>query len=146
MKFKIIDSMNPSGMIEKRNIALFLHEHLEEYGDSVEDITKCLDYALQETSVDGGFIVLGMEDEEILGAVVFNRTGMDGYIPANILVYIAVHKDHRGSGIGRKLMEKSLELAKGDVKLHVEPENPARFLYEKMGFTNKYLEYRLKRD
>ncbi|MDZ7743944.1 MAG: GNAT family N-acetyltransferase [Bacteroidota bacterium] len=146
MKFEIINSMNPAGMIEKRKIAVFLNKHLDEYGDSVEDITKCLDYALQETSVDGGFIILGMEDDEILGAVVFNRTGMDGYIPPNILVYIAVHKDHRGSGIGRKLMEKSLELAKGDVKLHVEPENPARFLYEKMGFTNKYLEYRLKHE
>ncbi|MCF8230191.1 MAG: GNAT family N-acetyltransferase [Bacteroidales bacterium] len=146
MKFKIIDSMNPAGMIEKRNIAAFLHEHLDEYGDTVEDIIKCLDYALQETSVDGGFIVLGMEDEQIVGAVVFNRTGMDGYIPPNVLVYIAVHREYRGKGYGKMLMEKSLELAKGDVKLHVEPENPARFLYEKLGFTNKYLEYRLKRD
>ncbi len=33
----------------------------------------------------------------------------------------------------------------GDIALHVEPDNPARFLYEKYGFTNKYLEMRYKR-
>ncbi|HAB28956.1 MAG TPA: GNAT family N-acetyltransferase, partial [Xanthomarina gelatinilytica] len=34
----------------------------------------------------------------------------------------------------------------GDVALHVEPNNPAIKLYESLGFTNKYLEMRLKKD
>jgi [ribosomal protein S18]-alanine N-acetyltransferase len=69
---------------------------------------------------------------------------MNGYIPDNILVYIATHKDYRGKGIGKALMQKVLELAEGDVALHVEPENPAKFLYEKYGFSSKYLEMRWK--
>jgi len=145
MKFRLIDSMNPIGMVEKKKIARFLHTHLDEYRDTEEDIMKALDYALQETSVDGGFILLGLENDEIVGAVVFNKTGMKGYIPENILVYIAVHKEYRGKGYGRKLMEEALKHSTGSVKLHVEHDNPARFLYEKVGFTNKYLEYRLNR-
>ena len=70
---------------------------------------------------------------------------MDGYIPENILVYIATHKEYRGKGIGKKLMEETLNFAKGDIALHVEANNPARRLYEKYGFTNPYLEMRLKR-
>jgi len=77
------------------------------------------------------------------GVVVVNRTGMEDYIPENILVYIAVDAALRGQGVGKQLMKKAIELAKGNVALHVEPNNPARFLYEKIVFTNKYLEYRL---
>ena len=65
--------------------------------------------------------------------------------PENILVYIAVHSDQRGKGVGKELMKKAINTAKGDIALHVEPENPAKFLYEKLGFTNKYLEMRLKK-
>ncbi len=39
-------------------------------------------------------------------------------------------------------MLKAIEIADGNIALHVEPNNPARFLYEKIGFTSKYLEMR----
>lgn len=144
MKFKILDPLNSVGLVEKEKVVNFLHTHLDEFGDEKEDIMKCLNYALRETSIDGGFILLGYEGDELVGAVVINKTGMSGYIPENILVYIAVHRDYRGKGFGKLLMNKTLELTEGDVKLHVEHENPARFLYEKVGFSNKYLEYRFK--
>jgi GNAT superfamily N-acetyltransferase len=79
----------------------------------------------------------------MVGAVVVNETGMDGYIPENILVYIATHRQQRGKGLGRKLMNAAIDAAKGNIALHVEPENPAGFLYEKLGFTSKYKEMRL---
>ncbi|MFT5981308.1 MAG: ribosomal-protein-alanine N-acetyltransferase [Flavobacteriales bacterium] len=74
-----------------------------------------------------------------------NQTGMGGYIPENILVYIATHKDHRGTGLGKKLMSKAIEISEGDIALHVEANNPAQHLYSKLGFTNPYLEMRLKK-
>ncbi|MDX5426634.1 MAG: GNAT family N-acetyltransferase, partial [Bacteroidota bacterium] len=33
----------------------------------------------------------------------------------------------------------------GNVALHVEPDNPAKYLYENIGFTNKYLEMRYQK-
>lgn len=123
------------------NIASFLEVHLDQYGDKKSDILKCINYVYNR----GGFIVVGTEHEQIVGAVVVNETGMDGYIPENILVYIAVHENQRGKGMGSKLMQFALDKAKGSVALHVEPDNPAKKLYEKLGFTNKYLEMRLQR-
>ena len=123
----------------------FLHTHLEQYGDKMEDIAKAMRYSLGEGGKPGGFVLTSTEGDDITGAVVVNKTGMNGYIPDNILVYIATHNQHRGKGIGKKLMQKAIEIAEGDVALHVEPENPAKFLYEKLGFTNKYLEMRLKK-
>jgi ribosomal protein S18 acetylase RimI-like enzyme len=40
-------------------------------------------------------------------------------------------------------MKKAIESAKGNIALHVEPDNPAAHLYRKLGFTSKYLEMRL---
>ena len=94
----------------------------------------------------GGFILTAMEEDEIVGAVVMNKTGMVEYIPENILVYIAVNKEMRGKGIGTQLMKEAIKMAKGDIALHVEPDNPARLLYERMDFTSKYLEMRFIRD
>ncbi|UKN01395.1 GNAT family N-acetyltransferase [Paracrocinitomix mangrovi] len=128
-----------------QKIADFLFEHLDQYGDQHEDIMRCLDYAVNDQSEGKGFVMVGHEGEDIVACTVINETGMSGYIPENILVYIAVHKKHRGKGLGKQLMEHAIKLCKGDVALHVEKENPARFLYEKLGFTNPYLEMRLKR-
>ena len=89
----------------------------------------------------------GLQEKEndISGVVVVNQTGMKDYIPENILVYIATHKNFRGKGIGKGLMQKTIDVAEGNIALHVEPENPARFLYEKVGFSSKYIEMRYKK-
>lgn len=143
MEIQIYDSYLPMATLEKKKIVDFLYQHLDEFGDPKEAIEKCINYAIGETSTVGGFVLVGTVDDKIAGAVIINRTGMEEYIPENILVYIAVDAALRGKGIGKQLMKKAIELSKGNVALHVEPNNPARFLYEKVGFTNKYLEYRL---
>lgn len=131
---------------EKTKIIDFLYTHLEEFRDSKEDINRAIDYALGEKSSFGGFILTSLHNNEVSGVVVVNRTGMKGYIPENILVFIATHKNLRGKGIGKALMKMSIEYAEGDLALHVEHDNPARFLYEKLGFTNKYLEMRYQKS
>lgn len=129
----------------KKEVADFLFNHLDQFGDEHDAIMRCINFALDEETKFGGFILVSEEADKITGAVIINKTGMAGYIPENILVYIAVHKDYRGKGLGKDLMLKTFDKAEGSIKLHVEPENPARFLYEKLGFTSKYLEMRLNR-
>jgi len=143
---KYFNVTNLPNQKQKKQVALFLVKHLEQYGDPVEDIQKAISFALKDTVSFGGFVLVSYLDDQITGAVVVNRTGMEGYIPENILVYIATHSEYRGQGIGKMLMLKAIELAKGDIALHVEPDNPARILYEKLGFKSKYLEMRLKKD
>lgn len=126
----------------KKEIADFLYEHLDQFGDEHRYIMKSINFALDDKEKFGGFILVSRDRGNISGAVVINKTGMAGYIPENILVYIAVDKKYRGHGLGKELMQKTFDKAEGDIKLHVEPENPARYLYEKLGFTSKYLEMR----
>ena len=144
MKTEFYNESAPPGKQQKEEIIDFLYKHLEEFGDPREDIEKAVDYALKESDSFGGFLLVAKEEETISGAVVLNRTGMEGYIPENILVYIATHKKRRGKGIGKHLMKETIKRTNGDVALHVEPDNPARFLYEKVGFRSKYKEMRFK--
>lgn len=71
---------------------IFYYEYLEQYGDTREEIHKSIDYALKRNGGQGGGqIFVAKQEENILGDVIVNQTGMRGYIPENILVYIATH-------------------------------------------------------
>ena len=143
MNYQVLTSIDHASYLVKKQIADFLHIHLEEYADKKTMIMKCLDYALSYFPHQGGFVVLAKDQDEIVGAVVVTQTGMEEYIPANAMVYLAVHKDYRQKGIATNLMKKAIRLAKGGISLRVAPDNPAFRLFEKLGFTHKYLEMRL---
>jgi ribosomal protein S18 acetylase RimI-like enzyme len=143
--YTIIENDTTDVPFSRDEIASFLHRHLDEYGDTKPAILKCIGYAYGDKPGTGGFILIAHEDEEILGVVIINNTNMEEYIPEHILVYIAVHEKTRGQGVGKKLMKKVIKHTDGDIALHVEPDNPARFLYQKVGFTSKYQEMRLKK-
>ncbi|MBS2097920.1 GNAT family N-acetyltransferase [Carboxylicivirga linearis] len=139
---KVFDAKNKPSLEEKNRIIDFLFTHLDEYGDPKSDIEKSIQYALKETESFGGFVLCAEKNNTLIGAVVVNQTGMKDYIPENILVYIAIHNKERGNGYGKELLEEALKIAEGNVALHVEPDNPARFLYQKVGFSSKYVEMR----
>jgi GNAT superfamily N-acetyltransferase len=144
MQIEIYDAFNRLSTLQIDELVDFLHTHLEEYGDPKSAIRKAIEYSAKDRPGHGGFVILAIENGSIIGAVVINKTGMEEYIPENILVYIAIDKDHRGKGLGKKLMKSCIENAQGGIALHVERDNPAIHLYEKMGFTSPYLEMRYK--
>jgi len=145
---RIFKAHKPSdfpGWINRKSLATFLHEHLKPYEDMVEDIMRGLDYAFSDEPGKGGFVLLAQIDDRLAGALVMLHTGMKGYIPENLLLFVAVDSKTRSRGIGRRLIEKAIADCEGDVCLHVEYENPAKELYERIGFNSKYAEMRYSR-
>lgn len=130
----------------RHEVANFLFEHLQKFGDPKDDIMLSLNYIDDKETGKGGYLLVAMDDDVMVGAVVVNKTGMQRYIPENILVYIATHNQYRGRGIGKKLMQETIKVCDGAIALHCEPDNPAKYLYEKLGFTSKYLEMRLPNE
>jgi ribosomal protein S18 acetylase RimI-like enzyme len=124
----------------------FLFVHLDRFGDTKKAIAACLDYAMSDAEGKGGFILMALQNDKIAGAVVMIETGMKWYIPEYFLVYIAVHKDNRNQGLGGKLMGMVMDQAAGDIALHVEYDNPAKRLYERVGFQSKYAEMRYQKE
>jgi len=120
----------------------FLYKHLDRFGDPWEEINKCLEYALSDEKSEGGFALAAFYQGKLVGGLIMNRTGMGNYIPDWVLVYVAVDASYRGKGFGREIIEESFKHCDGDIKLHVEYDNPAKRLYERIGFTSKYAEMR----
>jgi len=147
MNIEFINHLNyKSQEFNQTEVVDFLHTHLDDFRDAPAAISKSMDYALSTESGKGGFILVAREEQKIIGALVMNSTGMHEFIPPNILVYIAVDAKIRGKGVGRQLINKALESCKGSIALHVEYDNPAIHLYEKLGFSTKYAEMRLNRE
>ncbi len=142
LEYEIIKNAKDLSKTKRIECIDFLHTHLERFGDSKKDIDKCFDYALNDNEGMGGYILNAFHKNKLAGILVINKTGMSGYIPENILVYIAVDSIHRGKGFGRSIIEKAIELTEGNIKLHVEFDNPAKRLYERIGFECKYAEMR----
>lgn len=119
----------------------FLFHSLEQYRDPEQDIRACLDYIMDKNR--GGFVFVAEDEKNNLKGVVFlANTGMKLFVPEYLLVYIATDKNERGKGIGKNLMLHATSVAQAPIALHVEHDNPAKKLYEKLGFTNKYTEMR----
>ncbi len=127
------------------DLTVFLHDSLKPYEDTVADIRRGIDNAFREFDGRAGFVLIAETDRRPVGALVMLRTGMKGYIPENLLLFVAVAPSMRGHAIGRKLIQKAIELTDGNIKLHVEYDNPAKRLYERLGFESKYAEMRYTR-
>lgn len=123
-------------------LAEFLYESLKPYEDPLPQVRQGIIDALAPRYGENGFVLIAETDHKVQGALIMLRTGMKGYIPENLLLMVAVDPSTRGKGIGAQIIKRSFELADGDVKLHVEYDNPAKRLYERLGMTSKYAEMR----
>lgn len=132
--------------LTQEELCQWLHLNLDKFTDAPEAISKAIDYAFSPEPGKGGYLLLAHKDNELAGALVMNETGMAGYVPEYLLVYIAVNPQFRGQGIGTQIIQKAFELSRGAVALHVEYDNPAARLYKRMGFTSKYAEMRWQKE
>ena len=89
--------------------------------------------------------LIAEEDGRPIGAVWYRffttEAHGEGWIePETPELAVAVVADRRGEGIGRRLMEAIHERARADglarISLSVEPENPAKRLYERLGYVD----------
>jgi len=143
-QLKIYDAFSGMNPMEKNRVIRFLNTFEDE--DKRESIAEAVEYAVKLKPSFGGFVLAAEQEGEIIGAIVANRTGMGSYNPNHILVFVTLHQDHReDEALTKSLIQKAIRHAKGDIAMHVKPDNPALQLYEKIGFKAQYLELRLSK-
>ena len=101
-----------------------------------------------QNSIDRKELYVLSDDEKITACVIANAEKVDGYSDAPwqidsdeviVLHVLAVHPDHRGKGLARKLVENVIEqerkAGKKALRLDViENNTTAEKLYQKLGF------------
>ncbi|MBU0507614.1 GNAT family N-acetyltransferase [bacterium] len=142
---KIVSNERFPTWATRDQVAQFFHETMKPYHDSIADVNRALDYAFSKEKGEGGFLMLQQVDGQLAGALLMLNTGMKGYVPENLLLFVTVAPEMRGKGLGAALVKHCIDECDGNVKLHVEYDNPAKRLYERLGFTAKYAEMRYLR-
>ena len=133
-------------IVSREEVIDFLYKHLDRFRDEKEAINKSINYAFSNAEGKGGFVLTAFYENKLVGVLVMNSTGMKDFIPENLLVYIAVDASYRGKGFGKQIIKEAAQNCQGDIALHVEYDNPAKRLYERLGFASKYAEMRYNRN
>ncbi len=138
----LYDAFTGMSPAEKSTVVNFLCEHTN--NASKQSVREALEYAIKSKPSFGGFVLTAHTGRQMIAAVIVNRTGMEGYNPKNLLVFATFHNDYRDDeAMMLYILRKAIELADGDMALHLEPRHPALKLYKKLGFQATYLELRL---
>ncbi|BDU71956.1 GNAT family N-acetyltransferase [Mesoterricola silvestris] len=120
---------------------VFYHTRAEEFAPAGWDEARLTGFLrdqsqLQERHYHAAHPEAAFEVVEVDG-VPAGRQYLDRTGPVFQLIDIALLPAHRGQGIGGELLERILREADGlgrTVALHVEPDNPARLWYRRLGF------------
>lgn len=140
----LYDAYTGMNAAEKSAVVNFLFEYTENATKS--SVREAVEYAIKLKPSFGGFVLTAHTGRQLVATVVVNRTGMEGYNPNNLFVYVTFHEDYRNDETTMlQVLKKAIDLTDGDIALHVEPTNPVLKLYKKMGFEAQYLELRLNK-
>lgn len=69
-------------------VVRFFHETMQPYEDRPEDIERALDYAFSVEEHAGGFLMLAGLQQTLAGALLMLSTGMGGFVPEHLLVFV----------------------------------------------------------
>ncbi|RMG78254.1 MAG: GNAT family N-acetyltransferase [Bacteroidetes bacterium] len=128
---------------EKKAIADFLLKNLEgSTPASRESVFEAIEYAVKDRPSFGGFLLTISDDNEMLGAMIVNETGLE-HNPKNQVVFFAIEEKHRQNGVASKLVRRAIELTKGNLSLRLNPDNPAIEKLKSLGFQPQFVELRL---
>jgi len=78
-------------------------------------ITQSVEYAIKDTASFGGFIVALEKEQKILGAVVVNKSGMGGLLPAHLVVVHGVAPILAQEEIIALLLKEANKYSRGDI-------------------------------
>ena len=125
---------------KKNAIVQFLCENLEDSWIEQDAVLQAVEYAIKEVPSFGGFILTTEINEQIIAAIIVNKTGMGGYMPEYVAVLNAIAPNYRGKGITKSLIEKAINLGKGDISLLVKNCGPKELILENLTVEAKYMQ------
>lgn len=119
-----------------------LDKWLTRFSDPYEEIEEALENAFEK-----GFVIGAFQGAQIIGLCVLSKMELDTFFPTYHLSYIAADENFSGRGIATYLIDKAIELSKGNLSLHVEPDNKRAIrLYKKMGLDIQYYRMKFRKD
>jgi GNAT superfamily N-acetyltransferase len=130
-----------AGVGDARDVARLLHDFNTEFSDPTPGVEALAERMRELLPADDLIVLLGGERPDGVAVTRMRpslwSSGFDAYLEE---LYVA--PEQRGKGIGRVLLEQTMEAARaaGAVRIELgtsETDTAARALYESCGFTNR---------
>lgn len=129
---KHYDAYTGISFSQKNAIVQFLKHNLGAAWVEETAILKAIEYAVKEIPSFGGFILIAEDAQEIVAALVVNKTGLSGLMPEYVAVLQATKPIAKGKVITRKLEEKAIALSQGDIANLITDFGPKELFLEDM--------------
>lgn len=126
----LYDAFTGISFSKKNAIVQFLQKHLETSWVEETAILKAVEYATKEIPSFGGFVLTAEENQEIVAALIVNKTGLSGLMPEYVAVLQATKPVTKSKIIARKLEEKAITLAQGDIANLITDFGPRELMLE----------------
>lgn len=135
MHLNLLNAIDTVSIIEKNRMANFVIANSECSDHGL--VLQSIEYALNDYITQGGFVIQILDKPmgDLIGVAITNKTGISGYFPENLLVYLVV-KDN-DSELENILFDEVLKFSKGDVILNASINKCATTAIKK-GFKEKY--------
>ena len=125
----------------RHKLVKFLYNNQGECEIEKTYITSSIEYAMKERPSFGGFILTAEREEQIVAAMIVNKTGMTGYGPEHILVYFGADETTESHDeVSKELLQKIIKMTGEDIAFLVTPDNPWKAIFRKLGFEAQLLE------
>lgn len=134
--YERFDAYTGLTFLEKSKLVNFLLENTENGHFSKNEIMEVLECAVKERASLGGFILTLKKHDELLGAIVVNRTDSKR---VNRLSLLAIARPHRHNGVAKKLVARAIEKSGSGLSLQIEPGNGEEAFFKKLGFEKKFV-------
>lgn len=132
---QVFDAFTGMDPREKNSLIQFIMQNGG--GDCRQNITSAIDYALKHKPSFGGFILTMSAGEGPIAALIANKTGMEGYGPAYIFVYVTFHEKVKQMDLlAQKLLKKAISCTDGEIAMNISPDHPALKSFKKIGFSS----------
>lgn len=115
-------------------LADFVQTHAADSPADRPDLLQQMQYIFTPGEADGGFMVLGLDEEDQLIGVVAVENAATPQTGQHRLLCVALHPNWQGQGHGRALMRSARMLSKREVLLDLTPDHALAGFFIKMGF------------
>lgn len=124
----LYQATNRPSFIEKQQIIDFILLNSNNSDLEENHVLKSIEYATKECQSFGGFVILQKMDGKIVSAAILNQTGMEGYLPENLVVFVAFDNKHKTTELESNLFNYILRHAKGEVAIKVSVDEEYKTL------------------
>ncbi len=145
--YKLFTPFDPLSEVQVAKIAEFVQSNLPLETIERKAVERAMQYAMNHDDYSGGFVLLMYaKGTQIASVAIVNKTGMNGYFPASILVYYAADQGLKTEGLDERMIRYVLKICEGDVLINLEGQEKFSHLYTEVGFDNRPLFLRYPRE